>query len=238
MAKKSNNLFLILGIGCAVLLLVAGLGVVGIGYFGMRQIKEIEQSMKNPEEVARQVLGVEQLPEGYYAQLAMKIPFLMQVVQISDVVKPDEQTVLAGNNGLFYFSMSFSPGDKNELRDFFEGRSENPLNLSRNGIQMEVGEVLDRGKLTVNGQDFLYLTYRGDVQMDQGGAKDGLNSMFLVECSSSSNALRFGFRYGPDPAPDVPAADLDLTTTINHPDQLTQFLEQFNFCKGQAPSGP
>jgi hypothetical protein len=135
---------------------------------------------------------------------------------------------VAGNDGLFYIKM-INPGDKQEMYDFFEGRSENPVVLRNNGVQMDVGEIMERGMFSLGDQEMRYITYRGDITVAEGGAEDGLNTMFMVECPGSGR-LRIGIRYGPDPNPTATPEQFDLQGTVNHPDNLTNFLSQFNFC--------
>ena len=59
--------------------------------------------------------------------------------------------------------------------------------------------------------------------------EDQVGAVFLVRCPDDTK-LRFGVWLAPDPAPDVPLQEADLTGTPADPQQLEQFISGLRLC--------
>lgn len=232
MAEKKGNILLYIGIGCAGLVLLAGVAIVGLGYFGIKKAKEFEENIKNPGPKSLELLGVEQLPPEYNAQVALSIPFVMEMVIISNgQPRSENEKEDMGTEGLFYMKFAWG-GEKNqELRDYFDGKTDDPSALREANINIDTTEIISRGVIELeDGKTINYLTQRGNMKMSGTNTRDGLNTMFLIQCENDQK-MRFGFRYGPDPDPAMPADELDLTGTVADEEALGDFIGQFHFCK-------
>jgi len=219
----------VIGSGCAVVMLIVGLAV---GFFVYRASMDFKEALENPLPVAKEVLGTESLPPGYYANMGLKIPFLMQLAIISDQPNPDDkQGPDKLKDGLMYFRMGFSgSSDKRELREFIEGNSDDPEFLRKNNININAEELIKRGSLQANGQHFMYMVQRGGFNTKQGMQNRGLMIILLPQCDNDEK-VRFAIRFGEDPDPDAVAAELELFGSVADEANLTEFLGHFNFCK-------
>ena len=63
-----------------------------------------------------------------------------------------------------------------------------------------------------------------------GGRSQGIASMSMLECEGDSK-MRMGIWFGPDPDPDAPIEDLDLTGTAADPAAIEEFYAHFDLCK-------
>lgn len=233
MAEKKSNVLLYIGIGCAVIILLGGILLVGLSFLGVKKFKELEADIKNPGPKALELLGTAELPAGYNAQLALPIPFVMDLVIISNGEPMTEDRTDGdqdmGTEGLFYFKLAWGGEKDQELQDYFDGKTDDPRALREANIDIDTQEIIKRGVLDLNGQTLNYVVQRGNVQTS-GNTQEGLNALFLIHCDGDEK-MRFGIRYGEDPNPDMPASDLDLTQTIADEDNLREFLGHFTFCK-------
>lgn len=235
--QKRTSPWVYVGLGCLGVVVLGGLAIAAIGYFGYRQVKQFEADMKDPQartEKVRQTLGADQLPEGYHAIMSMSIPFVMDMAMLSDA-PPDEQgrTHGGGTRGFIYVS-SMAPGAKRDaMRDYFEGRRDEPEELRRQGINLERGEELKRGTLDMPGQRILYIAQRGEIHMGSRARSSsrghGITTTMLVECPGSDRQ-RMGFWFGPDPDPTAAAGRLVLTGTPGDEEALRAFMGHFHLC--------
>ena len=226
MTKKQSSC-LAWGLGCGGLLLVAA---VVVGVFFYRQAQNFKEGIENPEAKTKDLLNTETLPEGYYANMAFSVPFLMDMVIISTQDKSLDESKKLGQEGFMFFKFSFGGKDDQELRDYFEGRSDDVSVLRKNNINIDTQEIINRGVFNLDGQDFLYLMQRGEVNMHGGATDEGLVSLVLIDCPEDRKP-RMGIWYGPDPNPDIPAKDLGLAGTVCDEDELKRFLGHFRFCR-------
>jgi hypothetical protein len=229
---KGTSPWVWVGVGCAVVVALAVAGTAVVGYFGYRTVKRLEAEQKDPEArvaKAREVLGAESLPEGYGVVVSFSIPFVMDVAVLSDRKAEKDGQIHGFDHRGFVFVRVLSAGrDQQQLRDYFEGRSDDSSVLTRNNIRIRAREVLEKGKVSVAGQDVLYLVQRGETSF-QGESREGLTTLMLAECGTDSR-LRFGIWFGEDPHPEEKATPALLAGTVGDPDALRDFLGHFHFC--------
>ncbi|HET8644170.1 MAG TPA: hypothetical protein VFO85_01700, partial [Vicinamibacteria bacterium] len=162
--EKGTSPWVWVGLGCLGAVLLAVAAVVAVGFFGYRKVKQLEADLKDPSARAdkvKRVLGTDRLPPGYHAVMAMSVPLVMDMAMLSDV-EPDfeggrRRGSPLGQRGFFYVQ-TLSPGnDKQELRDYFEGRSDDADVLRRNHVKLDRrGETLRRGTLPLDGGTLMY----------------------------------------------------------------------------------
>lgn len=222
-----------LGIGCLFLaVLAAAFAVVG-GVWFYRSAKRVEREMQDPAartEKAKRLLGTTELPAGYHAMVAFSIPFLMDVAILSGQA-PDEKGVIRdlGERGLIYVQFIRAGQDEQELRDYFDGKTSDPHVLRENNIDIDADEIIRRGVVPLADATLMYVAQRGRVSAE-GVEGEGLTSMCLIDCPADKR-LRMAIWFVPDPSPDSPVAELDLTGTPADEAALAEFMGRFRFCR-------
>jgi hypothetical protein len=229
--QKKTNVWLFAGIGCGVIVLLGVAAVVVAGFLAVRGAKKFEAEMKDPvarTEKVMEVLGTDHLPEGYHAMVAFSIPFVMETAIITDEPPGADGLVTdMGERGLIYVNM-FLRQDKEELRDYFEGRTSDSGVLSRNNIRIDIDEIIGRGTVPMEHGTLMYVALRGGVNA-HGHSGEGITSVILVDCPGDSR-LRTAIWFAPDPSPHDPIEDLDLAGTPADEAAIADFLGDFRFC--------
>jgi hypothetical protein len=224
-----------IGCGCllAVVVVVAAVGT--LGYFGMRQARQLEQDMRDPEarsEKALEVLGAEALPDGYYPAVALSIPFLMDMAMLSDrEPEPDGEPQPFGERGLIYLDVFSFGRQREELRDFFDGKTTDPEVLRQQNINLDLDDVIARGEAAHPQATVRWVAHTGDV----GGAgrvgEEGLVTLLLFECPDDDRRLRFGIWYAPDPRIESGDESASLTGTPADGAAVESFVAAFRPCR-------
>ena len=170
----------------------------------------------------------------------MSVPFVMDMAMLSDV-PPDFREGRArtlGQRGFLYVRTLSSGNDRQQLRDYFEGRSDDADVLRRNNIRLDRrGEVLRRGMIDLAPDTkLMYLAQRGELDMASSRAQ-GITTMMLLDCQNDTRQ-RFGVWFGPEPKATLDkgkigedaAARLDLTGTPADEDAIREFMAHFHLC--------
>lgn len=229
---KGTSPWVWVGVGCAVVVALAIAGAGAVGFFGYRAVKRLEAEQKDPAarvDKAKSVLGADSLPDGYGVVVSFSIPFVMDLAVLSDrEPAPDGQIHGFDHRGFVFVRVLSAGRDQQQLRDYFEGRSDDSSVLARNHIRVHAREILEKGKLTVDGQEMLYLVQRGETSF-QGQGREGLTTLVLTECGTDSR-LRMGIWFGEDPHPGEKATPAQLAGTVGDQAALQSFLGHFRFC--------
>jgi hypothetical protein len=211
------------GTGCVMLALIAAVLVAGGSFWLYRSARKFERGMTDPVARAarvREVLGAEDLPEGYHEVMAFRIPFLVQVAILSGG---------DGESGLIYVQALDQNQDRRALRDYFEGKTSDPAVLAENQIKVEIDEIIGRGIVPGHGATLLYLAQRGKIEVE-GFHGEGILALALVDCPDDPRN-RMAIWFAPDPAPDLPVAETDLSGTPADPEALAAFMGHFRLCR-------
>jgi hypothetical protein len=234
--KKETSPWVYIGCGCAALVILGMAAFSAFTWFAYRKGKEIEQTFSDPEareEKAREVLVYRELPAGYYPLGAISIPFLMDMAMFGDSpppagTKPDDHEGMK-ERGFLYFRMRRVGNSPQELRDYMEGKADEPEWMKGN-TDVETQEVLGRGEVDAAGQKVVYTAGRGEVNRG-GRGFEGITTMMMFDCPKDER-IRFGVWFGPDPSPGEPADKLDLAGTNADPEEIRKFASHFRFCEG------
>lgn len=233
MARKSSKLVAGLGVGClvAVALVLVGMGACGVWLYQRGQ--QFERAMEDPRartEAVLDVLGADSLPDGYHAAVAFSVPFALRTAILSSrPLEAGEAEPDLGGRGFIYVDTLGWGMDEAALRDFFEGRTDDPSVLEDSGIDLEIEEIIDRGIIRGAAADLWYLAQRGGLEMDDysGG---GIVAAIFVDCPGDQRR-RFGLWFVPDPAPEAPVERLDLAGTPADPVAIEAFMGSFSLCR-------
>jgi len=219
--------------GCAVIAGLMALGAGACGVWVWQEGKRVQAEMTDPEirrDKVLEVLGTDRVPDGYFPLAAFSVPFVTRMAMLTDRA-PDAAGEVEGfdERGFIYFELIGIGQDEQELRDFFEGRTDDYGVLEDNGMNLDVEEVLERGVFDLDPARVMYMTQRGSIAV-QGDERDGLTGLALIDCPEDERR-RVGVWFGPDAAADESGSP-DLSGTPADPDALRAFLANFSFCAG------
>ncbi|RMG48272.1 MAG: hypothetical protein D6718_02160 [Acidobacteria bacterium] len=227
MPEGRSALFYVM-IGCLSVLLLGATCVGGCIVLTVRFARQVERTQVNPDArtaKALEILGAERLPEGYRAVAALEIPFFARMAIISTGEAGDESRPELGDRGLIYLDLIHMGGNEEDLRDFFEGRTDDPEALRRGGVHIDVQEIIRRGVIRAGGAEILYVAERGSIST-QGHRASGVTAVCLVQCPQD-HRRRVAMWY----ASESEASGKDgLEGTPADEEALVAFLNRFRFC--------
>ncbi|MDY7091365.1 MAG: hypothetical protein SX243_00185 [Acidobacteriota bacterium] len=90
--NSTSKTCLVLATGCGCLMLLVAALVAGLAFWGVQTAKQTIESLEDPAaqaDRARDLLGAEELPEGYHAAIALEIPWVMRMTILSDGELPE-----------------------------------------------------------------------------------------------------------------------------------------------------
>mgnify|MGYP001824584320 CR=1 FL=1 len=235
MADNQKSGFHYLGVGC----LIAGVVIVLVGaVLGVscyQWVQGVKDTMENPasrHDKVLDVLGAEELPDGYYPMLGISVPFLMDMAMLTDrPADEDGEVPDLGAKGLIFMSIRDIGGDREELDDFFNGRTDDAEALSKNNINIDLEERLAAGRIERSTGPILWVSHRGEMRSDDAhGRHDGLVTLLQITCPVEDKRNRLGIWFGPEP--EIPEGEDEpmLAGTIADPTEVAAFVGHFRFC--------
>lgn len=144
------------GCGCAVLGILGLLGIGSCVYFGWRTANDMQETMTDPvarEAKVRELLGYDELPEGYVPGFALSVPFIMDMAAVGDRELPagDRMSVESDDvfeeRGFLYFRMR-------RFGSFDDAEGETDYDF-------DAEEELSRGEIEAAGARVEYTAQRG-----------------------------------------------------------------------------
>lgn len=239
MSKEGRSPWFYILLGCGGLVLVIVAGVAVVGFLGFNAVKNMEQTMRDPvarAQKAQEVLHANALPEGYNAQAALSVPFVGDFISLSDQ-EPDSKGQIKGfdSQGLFYMNMR-RMGDMGDQMDrFFKGESDDPNGVMSNmqipaaRSDMRSGDVLGRGSFAAPDYEADYVLMRGTFRLNNRDA-DTLSNMTRFLCPNDDR-LRMAIWFAKSPVErDEPLEGVDLTGTPGDLRAVQDLLANFRPC--------
>jgi len=140
--QKATSPWVYVGIGCGVLLVLGVVALAAIGYGAFRFGKQVEKDIKDPATrtaKVKAVLGADTLPDGYHPMVGLSIPLLMDMAMLSDR-EPGADGQVHGpvRRGFIYVRVLSAGSNEKELRDYFEGKTNDESVLRRNNVNIHV----------------------------------------------------------------------------------------------------
>lgn len=232
--QSGKSVWMVLGIGCLVIGLIAVLGFGVCSYYAVRKAKEIQHTMSDPaarDAAACQLLGCEKLPEGYHAAVSVPIPFVVDTVILSDKASGaagQPSTPLMDKHGLLYVRLRVARDTDRRLEEFFLGKSNDYSVLKEHHVNIPEGVILRRGVIEGTPR-YLYLVQRGHTSMEFT-ASESLMALTFADCPNDSQQ-RIVIWIGPTVPPAAEGQEPDLGGTVGDEAVLKTFLAQFNLCR-------
>ena len=250
MASNKSSLYY-LGVGC----LIAGILIVGgfaaFGFLAYRWGKGLEETMKDPaarESRVLEILGGDELPEGYYGMVGFSVPMIMELAILTDrEASEGEEIPDLGARGLIYMALRNFGRDREELRDFFDGTTDDPRVLDKHDVDLDLGKRITNGRIERPEGDISWVAHYGEVTSVQTrGRHEGLVTLFLVDCPGSSRN-HIGIWFGPETETDESTESAESTElakaeqedaapapsydgTVADPALVAEFVSYFRFC--------
>lgn len=240
MAPKRHGtpLWVTLGCGCLLLIGLAFGAIVAAGWLGVSVFKDYVEDMKDPAARgarAAEILGAGELPEGYSAQMFFRIPWVIDMVILSDgeparVENDDYELDEAsfGQHALFFLILHRGEMDEDEVEKMLRGEPVAEGVHIDMGLETESKEELSRGTLEIPPQTLRYVAHRGELELEDHRPIEGIFSRMFVDCPGDelSRLAIWIQRQGEDEPP------LETQGSPADEDELRRFMEHFNLCAG------
>lgn len=230
-----------IGCGCTVLLLLGLVAVGGLFYFGKQVADRMEAGIKDPEERAaraREILGYEELPEGYHPGLTISVPFFMDMVSLGDRELPagdqveeelerDPGSVFVGRKGFVLM----------KVRTFGRGEADEEIKSELN-LDFDLVRLVDEGTLEAGGAEVDYVA-RAGYGRAEGERFPAVSAEMTIHCGAGSEVrdpyARKGLWLTEAPervvSPDGEGAEAALEGTAGDPEAIRRFLDHFDLCR-------
>lgn len=254
MKSSTKKVLIGLGIGCSVLIAIAVIGLVILGYYAKRTVEDLQSGVTNPGPKALKSLGAEEFPPGFAPHLAFNIPFFMDFVMLKEL-KPGETLPQegAGNldesgnldlkdpeSGMVYVNM-IRLNNSAEAESYIRGEAGSTDALREAGINIQVDQQLNNGNFQIGDTTFYYTNHVGDFEMSgMQGAENasfdrirGIGSLIMADCPNDDR-FRIFYWFGKSESLEVaPGETIDLTGTgrPGDPERMQEILNYFALCK-------
>ena len=149
MSDGKTPVWVWIGVGCLLTVVVAVGSVAGLVWFGVQKAKKFGEEMKNPETRAAKVatvLGTTKYPPGYYPAFSFSVPFVMQMAVLSDQpAKPGGEPDVGDRGFVFVDSRDFGK-DQNELARYLRGEIDRTSFFERTHLRLGGGREMRVGQ--------------------------------------------------------------------------------------------
>ena len=219
-----------IGVGCGILVAMVAVVAVTIVFVGFRSVSKLKAEMADPrarEAKAVRLLGVDELPQGYYAGPSFSIPLLFDMAMLVDQPPDDDGSVAESTERVFIYVKIIRGG--REWSDYTEGRADPMEMLDDQGFHLESAETIGSEELMIGDMKLFYVAQRGELQTHDRHSLDGVATVMFMACPGDKR-MRLGIWGGPETDPDLPVAEADFSGTAADPEAIRGFVSQFDFC--------
>lgn len=230
----------VIGCGCSVLLVLALIAAAAVIFFGKQMVDGVRAGIEDPEVRAartREILGYDELPEGYHPGFSVSVPFVMDMASLGDREPPAgeemgdegfEEELEKGFGGAFFERRGFLFMKVRALGDEPpEGEFQGELDLD-----IQIQRRIDEGTLEAGGAEVDYTAHLGYGLRD-GERMPTLSTELDIRCLSAPY-MRKAVWFTPGPEEEVPVGELDpevLRGTAADPEAIKAFLDHFDLCR-------
>lgn len=214
-------------LGCAALLVAAAVTFMAFLFVGQRVARSVRAQTSDPAlRLARvqELLHATDLPDGYAPALGLSVPFLGEVAILespSAGVGPAAEL----ERRKFFFYLVRSKSDRSDMwGDAFDRM------LDLRGLDFQPGETVAQGRFTAGLMAIAFRTERARMQPRPRGEWPVLAALVEIDCPGVTDPQQVGAWIEPDPAPDLPVEDVDLSGTPADPEAIRHFLSYFRLC--------
>jgi len=204
---KKTSPWMWVGLGCGGVALLCVVVLVAGGLFFYTRMKSFQKQFDDPAVRAQRVseiLGAKELPEGYYPFMTFSVPWVLDVVMLSDheFVKPSKGERREHSNffdkwGFIYVRTPYR-GRDDKWQEFLDGKRNPDELLQGRNVHFHPRDTVAKGEIPgAGGATYHYVATRGEVEMGRD-VKDGITTVIGVECPGDQK-LRIGVWIGPDP---------------------------------------
>jgi len=241
--RKPRSASTWIGCGCASLVAIFMLAVVAVSLKKKQAGKNLESMTGDPEQAAaaiREVLPYDELPAGYRPVGTLKVPFVMTVAFFGG--PGENEAPDAWEHGFFVVRIRDWFGRSERSADWLSGADVDFQPIEQQEFSFEPKEVIDRGELTLQGAEVLWLARRGEARVAAIG-EEGDDEETAVEAAEPRSVVltmlgidcddgwqRIGLWFEPDPVPETAAAEADWSGTPADPAAIEAFLGRFGLC--------
>lgn len=195
------------GCGCALLAFLIVAVVAITGYVGFRELRDFQAVMEDPvarNERALTMLGADVMPESYNAQLFFSVPFVMEVVLLSDgeQIVEDQSTVDLDDhdNAFFYLKLRNFDNNQLQLNRYLDGETDGTDFFGDLDFDLRGGETIGRGTFALDdAQNVRYVIERGEAKLgNHGNWVDGVFAFASTVCPGDDKLrVSVWFQRGP-----------------------------------------
>jgi hypothetical protein len=227
------------GVGCGVLAILALVVVVALVVFVGRTVREVSEQFTDPAartERAAELLGAETLPEGYNAMMTFSIPWVVDLVMLSDA-RPDAEGKIESfdSSGFIYVKSIQKGADRQRMQDYFDGRIGFEELFRDSGMDMQMqgnfgfdrAEEIARGTVERDDVRIVHVSNSGRIRLDRGWS-DGVGTFMLMECPGDEK-MRLGIWFSSEAETGGDAAEA-IAGTIADPQVIREFTGHFRPC--------
>lgn len=250
MSRKSTSPWVYVGCGCLGAVVLGVGACVGLGYSVFQFGRNLEAELKDPvlrQERAREILGAEELPAGFHAQMHVAIPLLMEMVVLSDgepvEFRDDGDADIAaenlGDHAFIYLAVRALGDARQDFERLLEGNTRD-LDSVQINLDFRSEEIVERGEFDLPPQHVRYATHRGEFR-NRHQRSTGTYSVLLVDCPAASK-VRAAFYWQRETvtpeAGDPETGDLPLESGraelpgTRYEDVLKDLMGHFQLCGG------
>ncbi|RMH15112.1 MAG: hypothetical protein D6696_21540 [Acidobacteria bacterium] len=240
--SNKRSPWLYVGCGCAAFAVLLVLAIAGAGYFGFRQVARGITDPAVRTERALALLGTDELPPGYHAQMTLSVPFIMDMAVLSDGPPVEAGNVedLGGHERVFFFvKIKIEDKDKEEFERYLEGEEDSAKVLDQMQVDFRRSEILGRGRFDSGDQVVRYLVQKGEIS-ERDGRVPGIFTLAAVDCPDDERMrVAAWLQRRPELAAEAPAVEApqageaspqSLAGTVADEATLRDFMSYLSVC--------